>query len=141
MSPSVREAPKRLRVLIIYHHDLLGEGVSHFLQGYSALDVSTANTRRQDALELLRRVEPDIVMLEVDGSNLNATQILEERPGVTVLTFKLTDNIMTIFSKRQVSVSKPEELVKAILSVHPSAKMKSMETTRHVKMRRSSGAK
>lgn len=131
-----RRASKRLRIMVIYHNDLLGEGVSQFLQGLNVLDVSTVNTVRQDAMQLLREVEPDIVMLEVDGSKLEATQIMEERPGITVLTFKLTDNTMTIFSKRQVSVSRPEELVDAILSFQPSVKIEPART----KLRHSSGA-
>ena len=94
MNSEPRSGPARL--LIADDHDLVREGLRAVLAGEEDLEVVGEATDGQQALQMCRSLEPDLVLMDVrmpkiDG--LEATRaIKEEMPGVSVVMVTMHEN-------------------------------------------------
>lgn len=111
-------AARRCRVLILYHNPLFAEGIKSLLEKKEGLEVSAVDATKPGALEYLRRVRPEVVVMEEDGESdgLAVGGIFKERHDVLVIALKLGDNTMNLYYNQQVTVARPEDLTDAILS-------------------------
>jgi two-component system, NarL family, response regulator LiaR len=84
------------RLLIADDHDLVREGLRAVLGGEEDLEVVGEARDGQEALQLCRSLEPDLVLMDVrmpKSDGLEATRaIKEEMPGVSVVMVTMHEN-------------------------------------------------
>ena len=77
------------RLLIVDDHELVRESTQHMLEGETDLEVVGEAVNGRHALELCRRLRPDLVLMDVrmpEMDGLSATRaIKEEMPAINVL--------------------------------------------------------
>jgi NarL family two-component system response regulator LiaR len=115
----------RIRIVLADDHALLRQGTAELLRREPDLEVVGEADNGQQAIELARRLQPDIVVMDVRMpvlSGVEATQrIREELPKVQVLVLTAHDDDQYVFSLLQAGASgyllktaPVSELIKAI---------------------------
>lgn len=99
-----------VRVCIVYEHSLFAHGIKKLLEPERALQMVGLIERSLLSLPRLRRLKPDVVVLEDNGD----LAILESLEGVMSVAVSLKGAEATIFTGFPIRVSGPEELVRAI---------------------------
>lgn len=83
------EGVRRARLLIVDDHDLIRESTQLMLEGEPDLEVVGEAVSGHHALELCRRLRPDLVLMDVrmpEMDGLTATrEIKKEMPAISVL--------------------------------------------------------
>ena len=83
------EGVRRARLLIVDDHDLIRESTQLMLEGEPDLEVVGEAVNGRHALELCRRLRPDLVLMDVrmpEMDGLTATrEIKKEMPAISVL--------------------------------------------------------
>jgi hypothetical protein len=72
------------RVVVLYVHPLLGEGVAAYLRQTTGADVLTASVDDRPAVAFTLRQEPDVVVFE-DSPALGAAELALLAPAATVI--------------------------------------------------------
>lgn len=89
----------KLRILVADDHEIVRRGTLSLLEGASDLEVCGEAVNGRDAVEQVRQLKPDIVILDIGMPSLNgleaARQILKELPQTKVL-------ILTVHESEQV---------------------------------------
>jgi DNA-binding NarL/FixJ family response regulator len=85
-----------IRVLVVDDHAVVRSGVKLLLGGEPDIEVVGEAASAQEAIFEARRVEPDVVLLDIvmpDGSGLSALPtLLHERPETRVLVLSMQDD-------------------------------------------------
>jgi DNA-binding NarL/FixJ family response regulator len=102
-----------VRVCIVYEHALFAHGIKRLLEQQKALRMIGMVERPTVSARDLRRLRPDVVVVEGDGG----LALLECLEGLTAVAISLRGDEATIFTGLPIRVSGPEELAKAIRSV------------------------
>lgn len=110
---AVLRGRRTVRVCIVYEHSLFAHGIKRLLEQQKALRMIGMVERRTVSVRDLRRLRPDVVVVEGDGG----MALLECLEGVTAVAISLRGDDATIFTGLPVRVSGPEELAEAIRSV------------------------
>lgn len=100
----------RARVCIVYEHSLFAHGLRKLLEREESLRIVGLIDRPELSLPRLRRLRPDVVIVENDGG----MNILESLDGVVGVAVSLKGSEATIFTGFPIRVSGPDELVRAI---------------------------
>ena len=83
----------RLRILVVDDHPVVRRGVRALLEAQSGWEVCGEAATGRDAVELVRRLKPDVVVIDIglpDLNGLDATrQILKENPQPEVLVLTM----------------------------------------------------
>lgn len=118
-----------IRVIIADDHPLVLEGVRACLETYDHIEVSGTATNGRTALELARRIRPDIAILDINMPELNgidATEMFrEELPGTRLLILSMHDDREYISSALDAGARgyilkdvSTDEMVTAIEAIH-----------------------
>jgi DNA-binding NarL/FixJ family response regulator len=87
------------RVLVVDDHPVFRRGLSSLITA-SGLDVVGEAASQNEAVELARRLEPDVVLMDLalpDGSGITATeQITASHPAIRVLVVTMFDDEATV---------------------------------------------
>jgi len=102
-----------VRVCIVYEHSLFAHGIKKLLECEKALRMVGLVERPLLSVPGLRRLKPDVVVLEDNGG----MAILESLEGVMGVAVSLKGDEATIFTGFPIRVSGPEELVRAIRTI------------------------
>jgi DNA-binding NarL/FixJ family response regulator len=90
------EAAPPARLLIVDDHDLVRESTQLMLEGAPDLEVVGEAVNGRHALELCRRLHPDLVLMDVrmpEMDGLTATRaIKEEMPSISILLVSAYDS-------------------------------------------------
>ena len=90
----------RKRILIADDHEILRRGVRNTLQTELDLEICGEAVDGQDAVEKVKALQPDLVILDINMPVLNGLvavrQILRFRPQTKVLVFSVHDSDQTI---------------------------------------------
>ncbi len=90
----------RKRILIADDHEMLRRGVRNTLQTELDLEICGEAVDGQDAVEKVRTLRPDLVILDINMPALNGLvalrQILRLRPQTKVLVFSVHDSDQTV---------------------------------------------
>ena len=119
---------KKIRLLLADDHPVVRRGMRSCLEGIRHVEVVAEAVDGQEALNLVKELSPDIVLMDIDMPNVNgleATKVVrEEFPDTRVLILSVHTNkdyvLQIIRSGAQGYVLKdasPEDLVRAIESV------------------------
>ena len=119
---------KKIRLLLVDDHPVVRRGMRSCLEGIRHVEVVDEAVDGREAMEKVRALSPDIVLMDIDMPNMNgleATKLLrEEFPDTRVLILSIHTNkeyvLQIIRSGAQGYVLKdasPADLVRAIESV------------------------
>jgi two-component system, NarL family, nitrate/nitrite response regulator NarL len=119
---------KKIRLLLVDDHPVVRRGMRSCLEGIRHVEVVDEAVDGKEALEKVRQLSPDIVLMDIDMPNMNgleATKLIrEEFPDARVLILSIHTNkqyvLQIIRSGAQGYVLKdasPADLVRAIESV------------------------
>lgn len=90
----------RKRILIADDHEMLRRGVRNTLQTELDLEICGEAVDGQDAVEKVKALQPDLVILDINMPALNGLvalrQILRLRPQTKVLVFSVHDSDQTV---------------------------------------------
>jgi signal transduction histidine kinase len=117
--------PARVRVLIVDDHPVMREGLTLLLSRHPDMEVIGQAVNGQHAIELTRRFQPEVVLMDISMPVLNGIEaarvILRESPQVKIIGLSLhedADRAQTMLSAgavRYLSKSRAsEDLVSAI---------------------------
>ncbi len=144
-APSSTASPsagrKKIRVLLVDDHPVVRKGVATVLSQSGTMEVVGEAADGQEGVSQAKQLQPDVVVMDIDMPRLNgltATEILHrEDPGIKVLILSMhsqADFVMRILQSGArgyvLKAAKPEELVKAIQSVHSGDTFFSPEVAR-----------
>jgi len=84
------------RVIIVDDHPMVAEGIEAILETYDDLDVAAVLNSGQGAIDRVKELQPDVILLDLNmpGMNgLSATEIiLERRPETRILILSMHDS-------------------------------------------------
>jgi DNA-binding NarL/FixJ family response regulator len=79
----------KITVLIVDDHPLFRQGLRNVLAGESDIDVMGEGADGQEALELVRKLKPNVVLLDINLPGMNGLQVIRqlqtERTGSAVI--------------------------------------------------------
>lgn len=85
-----------IRILIVDDHPMVTEGIQAILESYDDICVVGTLNNGQDAVDQVKALAPDVVLLDLNMpglSGLNATEmILEERPDTHIVILSMHDS-------------------------------------------------
>jgi DNA-binding NarL/FixJ family response regulator len=98
---SERKGTARIRVLLVDDHRMFAQAVRVLLQGEEGLEIAGTARSAEEALALVERVCPDVVVMDIDLPGLDgieATRKVRERcpeTGVVVITALRDESLIT----------------------------------------------
>lgn len=99
-----------VRVCIVYEHPLFAHGIKRLLEAQKALRTVGMVERRMVSARELRRLRPDVVVVEGNGG----MAVVESLDGVVAVAVSLRGEAATVFTGLPIRVSGPQELADAI---------------------------
>ncbi|MCG3266371.1 response regulator transcription factor [Yoonia sp. I 8.24] len=85
-----------IRILIVDDHPMVTEGIQAILESYDDIDVVGALNNGQDAVDQVKALAPDVILLDLNMpglSGLAATEmILEKRPETLIVILSMHDS-------------------------------------------------
>jgi hypothetical protein len=103
------------RVLVLFSHPLLGEGLGRMLEGEPGISVDTVDVACPAAVEAAIAAEPAIIVLE-EGGPLDAADVMRRSRCPVLLDVDIT-RAWAWRLRRETIASQPDELLAAIRSV------------------------
>ncbi len=83
-------------VLLVDDHPLVLEGISAIIKTYSHIDVIGATSSVADALNIAKKTEPDVVLLDINMNEINGLDAIElfrkRHPRVRILMLSMHDD-------------------------------------------------
>jgi len=106
------------RIFIISPHPLFSQGVEALLGKETAFRFVGRDTDADWAIESIRQVCPDVVILDCETPVFDQTavivRLLKERPGIIVIGLNLQDNTVRVYGTAECVVRGVNDLVNAI---------------------------
>lgn len=85
-----------IKVLLVDNHPLVLEGLKAILETYAHIDVVGAAPAARAALEIARRTNPDVVLMDINMPELNGLDAIElfkeEAPATKLLMLSMHDS-------------------------------------------------
>jgi DNA-binding NarL/FixJ family response regulator len=118
----------RLRILLVDDHDLFRKGIARLIDSQPDFQVVGEGRDGREALEQARRLQPDVILMDIAMPNWNGTQatrrIKTEMPRVHVVMLTVSDDDEDLFAAIRAGASgyllksvKPEELFRSLRGV------------------------
>jgi DNA-binding NarL/FixJ family response regulator len=106
------------RVFILSSHPLFSQGVENLLRREAGLDIVGRETDADKALERIKEIRPNVVILECAEPTCDPTPVLMHllREGVEtkIIGLNLQDNTLYIYRGEQRVVKEVKDLIEAI---------------------------
>ena len=120
---------KKIRVLLVEDHLLVREGTKALLQGDPAIEVVGEADTADEALKLIRAIEPDVVLLDIrlrEGTGIDVARALQKQrcnSRLLVVSSYDYEQYVTALTRAGVSGyilkdSPPQELIRAVHEVN-----------------------
>lgn len=121
--------PKLIRLVIIDKHTIVRAGLRMLIESYPQFQVVGDAPPCEDALEMIRQQQPDLILFEVENDQTNQLdlipQLLDAGKGVRVILLTDQSDMNVHYQAAQLGAmgvvlkeQSPEVLVKAITKVH-----------------------
>lgn len=133
---------KTIRLVIVDDHALFRSGLVSLLQGMAGLEIVGEASNGQEALDVVQRLRPDMVLLDVNMpimSGVEAVSSLRERSNCRILMLTISKNEEDLFGAIAAGAdgyllknATPEELYSSILKVNEGLSVLAPEVTRQV---------
>ncbi len=86
----------KIKVLLVDDHQLLREGLVNILQKTSHIEVVGQASNGREGLQLLNKLQPDIVLMDVAMPGLNGVEatrmMLNDFPDIRIIALSMHDN-------------------------------------------------
>ena len=102
------------RVFILSSHPLFSQGVESLLRQEPGVDIVGRETDVDKAIERIKELQPDVVILDSGDPTPELMCILREGVGTKVIGLNLQDNTIGIYRGEQRVVKSIEDLIEAI---------------------------
>lgn len=106
---------RRVTVVVLYTHPLLGEGVEKMLAAEDGFDVVAVSSRDIEAAERALTSEPDVVVFERNAP-LQAIDLLKFTPNALLIDVGMDAGPTWTYHREQIS-AQPEGILEAIRSL------------------------
>jgi DNA-binding NarL/FixJ family response regulator len=118
-------ASSKIRVVLVDDHAILREGLASLLQRYTDIEVVGEAEDGQAAIEVARRLHPDVIVMDLSMPRLNGIEatrkIVSELPAVRVIGLSMHEEEYGISAMRRagavqcvIKAGPPDDLVTAI---------------------------
>ncbi|HEY3997262.1 MAG TPA: response regulator transcription factor [Candidatus Xenobia bacterium] len=125
---------EKIRILVVDDHTLVREGFARMLDLSPDLEVVGQAPSAKDALELVTRLNPDIVLMDINLPGMNgieATRIIKtEHPDVEVIILSMYDEEQYVLESVKAGATgyvlkdiSPDDLLRAVKTVHHGGSM------------------
>jgi len=105
-------SPLVVRVLVLYSHPLMGEGLCRMLAAEPGLAVEAVDVSMPGAVDAALEIEPDVIILE-EGGPLDAADIVRRTTCSIVLDVDITTT--NAFSlRREVLSTRPDDFLASL---------------------------
>jgi DNA-binding NarL/FixJ family response regulator len=119
----------KIRVILADDHPAVRAGIRQFVERDPAIEVLAEADDGAQALELIRRHRPDVVMLDLQMPNISGLELISlvrtEHPDIALIVLTAYDDSPYIFAALRagakgylLKTSGPDELARAIRCVH-----------------------
>jgi DNA-binding NarL/FixJ family response regulator len=110
----VRVSPLVVRVLVLYSHPLMGEGLGRMLAAEPGIEVESADVAEPCAVALALSHEPDVVIVE-EGGPLDAADIVRRSRCSVVLDVDITTTRAWSL-RREILSTRPDDFLASLRS-------------------------
>src|SRR6204780_1840129 len=90
----------KLRILLADDHEIVRRGLSSLLQKHEGWEICGEASDGREALELAKRLKPDVIILDIGMPNLNGLsttrQMLQHDPNFKIIVLTITDSDQVI---------------------------------------------
>ena len=93
---------------------MFSQGLESLLRKESHFDIVGREKDMGQALEQIKALQPDVVIVDTDNSHPGVTPILRANPGVKVISLSLQNNDLYIYGAKQWVARGTKDLVEAI---------------------------
>lgn len=107
------------RVLVLFSHPLLGEGLARMLAGEPGIDVDTVDVASPEAVDAAIAADPAVIVIE-EGGPLDVAELMRKSRCPVVLDVDIT-RAWAWRLRRETIASRPDELLAAIRAVLEAA--------------------
>ncbi len=110
---------KSKKIVLWGREDLLSSSVELFLTAQKGwCVVSISNEENFEALILaVNKVHPDVVIIQQGDRSSNSyplMKLIQDHPGLRVITVSLEDNLMEVYSKQNILVKSASDLISVV---------------------------
>lgn len=105
---------KKTRIFVISGHLMFGRGIESLLHQEPYMDVVGQEAEVSQALDRIRELQPDVVILDGDDPELGVASILRTNPDVRVISVSLQNNYLYVYRASQRMTKSVEDLLEAI---------------------------
>lgn len=109
-----RQALNVNRIFIISGHLLFSYGLESLLCEETNLEIIGQEKDMEQAIDQIKRLQPDVVVLDSDNALSQITPILHASPGVKVISLSLQNNDLYVYQAKQWVARETEDLLEAI---------------------------
>jgi hypothetical protein len=108
--------PRACQVFIVASHPLFAQGVESLLNGQSGLAVVGMGAAELSVIDKIRRLRPDVVILDADSDAQTSLLpvLLRENLGVKLVGLTLEDNRIDVYYQHQIIGTDVGDLVEAV---------------------------
>ncbi len=108
--------PRACRVFIVASHPLFAQGVESLLDGQSGLAVVGMGAAELSVIDEIRRLRPDVVILDADSDTQTTLlpALLRENLGVKLVGLTLEDNRIDVYYQHQIIGTDVGDLIEAV---------------------------
>ena len=117
-----------MRVLVLFSHPLLGEGLGRMLAGEPGVVVETVDVACPIAVEAAIASDPAVIVLE-EGGPLDVADVMRRSKCPVVLDVDITTARAWRLSRESIA-SRPDEVLEAIRAALAPAPRSGMSTAR-----------
>ena len=118
----------RLRILLVDDHDLFRKGIARLIDSQPDFHVVGEARDGRDALEQAQKLEPQVILMDIEMPNWNGTEatrrIKSEMPLVFIIMLTVSDDDQNLFAAIRAGASgyllkivKPDELFQRLRGV------------------------
>ena len=105
-------SPEPVRVLVLYSHPLMGEGLGRMLAAEPGIVVEAVDVTEQAAVDAALAAEPAVIVLE-EGGSIDAADVVRRSGSALVLDVDITTTSAWTLRRESLS-SKPDDFMAAI---------------------------
>jgi hypothetical protein len=108
-------SPDPVRVLVLYSHPLMGEGLGRMLAAEAGVSVDAVDITVPEAVEAALAREPEVVIVE-EGGALDAVDIVRRSKATVVLDVDITTTRAWTL-RREILSTRPDDFLATVRSV------------------------
>lgn len=103
---------------ILYRHSLFARGLEKLLEQQEGLMVAGVQVAGDEALAHIRRLKPDVVIVETEGEESEPekllSQFLREQVSAKMVCLNLQDNTAILYAGSRYTANSVEDLIRCI---------------------------